>query len=148
MKTTRGGYRPISPAFPLDDGNFKWNHSTLLDTNAIYVSLRENPNKRVETEITYTEKEKRMLDSTKNRRDDYCGQGLLVLLARQKNTPGRAWQRVLFNCPYGHRTNQTYIAAKHPKHFYVKDNLSSTRAVVDEAGEVVDCRQGKAEGIS
>jgi hypothetical protein len=62
MKTTRGGYRPISPAFPLDDGNFKWNHSTLLDTNAIYVSLRENPNKRVGTEISYTEKEKRMLE--------------------------------------------------------------------------------------
>jgi hypothetical protein len=57
----------------------------------------------------------------KNRRDDYCGQGLLVLLARQKNTPGRAWQRVLFNCPYGHRKNQTYIAAKHPKHFSVKE---------------------------
>jgi RHS repeat-associated protein len=75
---------------------------------------------------------------TKNRRDDYCGQGLLVLLARQKNTPGRAWQRVLFNCPYGHRKNQTYIAAKHPEHFYVKDNLGSTRAVVDEAGDVVE----------
>jgi hypothetical protein len=75
---------------------------------------------------------------TKNRRDDYCGQGLLVLLARQKNTPGRVWQRVLFNCPYGHRKNQTYIAAKHPKHFYVKDNLGSTRAVVDEAGDVVE----------
>jgi hypothetical protein len=74
----------------------------------------------------------------KNRRDDYCGQGLLVLLARQKNTPGRAWQRVLFNCPYGHRKNQTYIAAKHPEHFYVKDNLGSTRAVVDEAVEVVE----------
>jgi RHS repeat-associated protein len=73
-----------------------------------------------------------------NRRDDYCGQGLLVLLARQKNTPGRVWQRVLFNCPYGHRTNQTYIAAKHPKHFSVKENLSSTRAVVDEAGDVVE----------
>jgi hypothetical protein len=75
---------------------------------------------------------------TKNRRDDYCGQGLLVLLARQKNTPGRVWQRVLFNCPYGHRKNQTYIAAKHPEHFYVKDNLGSTRAVVDEASEVVE----------
>jgi RHS repeat-associated protein len=62
----------------------------------------------------------------------------LVLLARQKNTPGRAWQRVLFHCPYGHRTNQTYIAAKHPKHFYVKDNLGSTRAVVDVAGDVVE----------
>jgi RHS repeat-associated protein len=74
----------------------------------------------------------------KNRRDDYCGQGLLVLLARQKNTPGRVWQRVLFNCPYGHRKNQTYIAAKHPKHFSVKENWSSTRAVVDEAGDVVE----------
>jgi RHS repeat-associated protein len=75
---------------------------------------------------------------TKNRRHDYCGQGLLVLLARQKNTPGRVWQRVLFNCPYGHKTNQTYMAAKHPKHLYVRDNLSSTRAVVDEAGDVVE----------
>jgi hypothetical protein len=56
----------------------------------------------------------------------------------KKKAPGRAWQRVLFNCPYGHRTNQTYIAAKHPKHFYVKDNLGSTRAVVDEAGDVVE----------
>jgi RHS repeat-associated protein len=56
----------------------------------------------------------------------------------KKKAPGRAWQRVLFNCPYGHRKNQTYIAAKHPKHFYVKDNLSSTRAVVDEAGDVVE----------
>jgi RHS repeat-associated protein len=75
---------------------------------------------------------------TKNRRDDYCGQGLLVLLARQKNTPGRVWQRVLFHCPYGHRKNQTYIAAKHPKHFSVKENMSSTRAVVDDAGDVVE----------
>jgi RHS repeat-associated protein len=30
------------------------------------------------------------------------------------------------------------MAAKHPKHFYVKDNLGSTRAVVDEAGDVVE----------
>jgi hypothetical protein len=56
----------------------------------------------------------------------------------KKKAPGRAWQRVLFHCPYGHRTNQTYIAAKHPKHFYVKDNLGSMRAVVDEAGDVVE----------
>jgi hypothetical protein len=39
----------------------------------------------------------------------------------QKDTPGRAWQRVLFNCPYDHSKNQTYIAAKHAKHFGVKD---------------------------
>jgi RHS repeat-associated protein len=56
----------------------------------------------------------------------------------KKKAPGRAWQRVLFHCPHGHRTNQTYIAAKHPKHFCVKDNLGSTRAVVDEAGVVVE----------
>jgi hypothetical protein len=48
----------------------------------------------------------------------------------KKKAPGRAWQRVLFNCPYGHRKNQTYIAAKHPKHIYVRENMSSTRAVI------------------
>jgi hypothetical protein len=56
----------------------------------------------------------------------------------KRTPPVGAWQRVLFNCPYGHRKNQTYIAAKHPEHFYVKDNLGSTRAVVDEAVEVVE----------
>jgi hypothetical protein len=56
----------------------------------------------------------------------------------KKKVPGRVWQRVLFHCPYGHRKNQTYIAAKHPKHFSVKENMSRMLVVVDEAGDVVE----------
>jgi RHS repeat-associated protein len=39
---------------------------------------------------------------------------------------------------YGYET--VYVTVKRPKHFYfyVKDHLGSTRAVVDEAGEVVE----------
>jgi hypothetical protein len=48
----------------------------------------------------------------------------------KKKAPGRVWQSVLFNCPYCHRKNQTYIAAKHHKHIYVRENMSSTRAVI------------------
>jgi uncharacterized protein RhaS with RHS repeats len=39
---------------------------------------------------------------------------------------------------YGYKT--VYVTVKRPKHFYfyVKDHLGSTRAVVDEAGDVVE----------